>query len=89
VKVEKTGSITLIGINRPEVRNCVNFETANQLSIAIEQFENDLESPVGIMYGLGGNFCSGYDLKELSHDKASAQNMLLRSEGAMVINLIT
>lgn len=84
MKSEKTGSITLIGINRADVRNCVNSETALQLSAAIENFENDPESPVAVLYGTGGNFCSGYDLKELAKNKEAGASMILRSEGAMV-----
>lgn len=84
MKSEKTGNITVIGINRADVRNCVNAETAMQLSQAIETFENDPESPVAILYGVGGNFCSGYDLKELANNKDAASSMILRSEGAMV-----
>lgn len=81
---EKTGTITMIGINRAEVRNCVNSDTAMQLSSAIENFENDPESPVAILYGVGGNFCAGYDLKELAKNKEAAASLILRSEGAMV-----
>lgn len=84
MKTEKNGSVTLIGINRPSVRNCVNFATANKLTEAIEAFENDPESPVAVLYGIGGNFCAGYDLKELAQQKDSAGPMLLRAEGAMV-----
>lgn len=84
IKSEKTGNITLIGINRAEVRNCVNTETAQQLSLAIETFENDPESPVAVLYGVGGNFCSGYDLKELAKNKDASASLILRSEGAMV-----
>lgn len=84
VKTEKTGNVTLIGINRAEVRNCVNTETANQLSLAIEQFENDPESPVAVLYGVGGNFCSGFDLKELAQNPDASASLILRSEGAMV-----
>jgi enoyl-CoA hydratase/carnithine racemase len=84
VKSDKTGNITLIGINRADVRNCVNFETATLLSHAIEVFENDPESPVAILYGIGGNFCSGYDLKEIAANKDAVSSLLLRSEGAMV-----
>lgn len=84
VTSEKTGNITLIGINRPDVRNCVNTETAMQLSQAIETYENDPESPVAILYGAGGNFCAGYDLKELVKNKETVSSLILRSEGAMV-----
>lgn len=82
--VEKTGSVTLIGINRSEVRNCVNTDTAKLLSTAIENFENDIESPVAVLYGVGGNFSAGYDLKELADNKENAASLILRSEGAMV-----
>jgi enoyl-CoA hydratase/carnithine racemase len=74
----------LIGINRAEVRNCINSPAATELSTAIEAFENDDESPVAVIYGVGGNFCAGYDLKELTENKDNVANVLLRSEGAMV-----
>nr|XP_022910577.1 uncharacterized protein LOC111421635 isoform X1 [Onthophagus taurus] len=66
VLVKKEGPITTIGINRPEKRNCVNLATAALLKKAIESFENDPTSYVGVLYGVGGNFCAGYDLQELS-----------------------
>lgn len=84
VKSEKTGNITLIGLNRAEVRNCINSETAQLLSAEIEKFENDPESPVAVLYGVGGNFCAGYDMKELAKNKETISSLLLRSEGAMV-----
>lgn len=84
IKSEKTGTVTLIGINRADVRNCINTEAAAELSSAIDAFENDPESPIAVLYGVGGNFCAGYDLKELSENKDNVANVLLRSEGAMV-----
>lgn len=86
VKVGKTGNVTLIGINRAEVRNCINSVTAQLLSLEIEKFENDPESPVAILYGVGGNFCAGYDLKELKETEAG---LILKSEGALVRNLLS
>ncbi len=76
--------MTLIGINRGEVRNCINSEAAIELSSVIEAFENDESSPIAVLYGVGGNFCAGYDLREISEDKEGVMNVLLRSEGAMV-----
>lgn len=66
VVIEKLGSITTIGINRPHKRNCVNKVTAKKLSEAISQFESDDSTFVGVLHGIGGNFCAGIDLKELS-----------------------
>lgn len=84
IKTEKTGTVTLIGVNRADVRNCINSAASTELSAAIDAFENDPESPVAVLYGVGGNFCAGYDLKELTDNTDSIANVLLRSEGAMV-----
>ncbi|KAJ6650059.1 Mevalonyl-coenzyme A hydratase sidH [Pseudolycoriella hygida] len=74
VIVEKLECITLIGINRPEKRNCVNHATAQKLMEAINEFEDDKNAKVAIIYGKGGTFCAGYDLKETSE---SANNETL------------
>lgn len=65
-KVTEEG-ITVITINRPEKRNCVNFETAKLLKTAFEEFDADNNSYCAVLYGKGGNFCAGYDLEELSN----------------------
>lgn len=83
--VKKDGYVTTIGINRPEKRNCVDSATANLLRTAIENFENDDSSYAAVLYGVGGNFCAGYDLSELSNmDKGSAY---LPEGGTMVLTL--
>lgn len=64
--VEKEGPVALFGLNRPEVRNSVNEDLANDLKKAIDEFENNDEQLVGVLHGIGGNFCAGYDLKSLS-----------------------
>lgn len=81
--------MTLIGLNRAEVRNCINSNAATELSAAIDAFENDEESPIAVLYGVGGNFCAGYDLKEITENKQSVGNVLLRSEGAMVSKILS
>ncbi|KAK7078358.1 hypothetical protein SK128_022053 [Halocaridina rubra] len=65
VIVQKHQEVTLIGINRPEVRNCINTPAAEALLKAIQDFDNDESAKVGVLYGVGGNFCAGYDLKEI------------------------
>ncbi|KAJ8968111.1 hypothetical protein NQ314_002466 [Rhamnusium bicolor] len=57
VLIDKVGHITTIGINRPEKRNCVDFNTATQIKNAIAQFEEDSNSYAAVLYGTGGNFC--------------------------------
>jgi len=67
ILVKQMGKVTTIGINRPEKRNCLDVATAHLLSETLDEFENNEESLVGVLYGVGGNFCAGYDLKEIAN----------------------
>ncbi|XP_072267835.1 enoyl-CoA hydratase EchA19-like isoform X2 [Pyxicephalus adspersus] len=71
VITERHGSILTIGINRPEARNAVNPETAAQLVQAFNEFEKDPSLTAAVLHGLGGNFCAGFDLKEIAHNANS------------------
>ncbi|XP_041361244.1 probable enoyl-CoA hydratase isoform X3 [Gigantopelta aegis] len=71
VETEKHGQVFLIGINRPEVRNCVDPETSRQLIAAFRQFDREEDLLVAVLHGHGGVFCAGYDLKFLSEVDAS------------------
>ena len=68
MKVESTarGRVTLVTINRPEVRNAVDRETADGLAEAFERFEADREADVAVLTGADGVFCSGADLKAVA-----------------------
>lgn len=63
--VEKIGNITTIGINRPSKRNCFDNETVGLMQKALENFEADTNSYVAVLHGLGGSFCSGFDMNNL------------------------
>ncbi|XP_062985837.1 enoyl-CoA hydratase EchA19-like isoform X2 [Elgaria multicarinata webbii] len=73
VTTEIHGTIMTIGINRPEVRNAVDQETAGLLLHAFRSFEEESSLTVAVLHGLGGNFCAGYDLKELAHNATSVK----------------
>ncbi|KAK3824781.1 MAG: enoyl-CoA hydratase/isomerase [Benniella sp.] len=62
VLVEKRGTTTIITINRPHKRNCVNGPTAKALYQAFLDFDSDPKAAVAILTGAGGNFCAGADL---------------------------
>ncbi|XP_039286076.1 probable enoyl-CoA hydratase echA6 isoform X1 [Nilaparvata lugens] len=66
----KIGSVTAIHINRPDKRNCLDFQTAVKLKEALNSFNSDDESKVAILCGEGGNFCSGLDCNELASDSS-------------------
>lgn len=63
VLTERLGPTWLVTLNRPEVRNCVDGETARALRAAVEEFRRDEALRVMVLTGAGGNFSSGFDLK--------------------------
>lgn len=64
VLVERRDAIVVVTINRPEVRNCVDTETADGLEAAVRDFDADDSLRVLILTGAGTrSFCSGADLK--------------------------
>lgn len=69
VRVEKRGPVTTVILHRPEVRNAVDGPTAQALADAFRAFEADPESRVGVLYGDGGTFCAGADLKAISEGR--------------------
>ncbi|MFH0295727.1 crotonase/enoyl-CoA hydratase family protein [Bradyrhizobium sp. 31Argb] len=64
--VENDGPVTIITINRPEVRNALDNETAAELTKALRAFDSAPDQAVAVLTGAGGNFCAGADLKELA-----------------------
>jgi enoyl-CoA hydratase len=72
VRVEKTGPVTTVVLSRPEVRNAVDRETAAALVAAFDAFERDDEARVAVLFGDGGTFCSGFDLKALAAGRPNA-----------------
>jgi len=76
VLVEKKGVICTVIMNRPESRNAVDRGTATQLVEAFEEFERDSSLLVAVLYGEGGNFCAGADLKAISQGDMNEINSL-------------
>jgi len=66
VEVEKHGPVTVVILSRPEVRNAVDAEHARLLTEAFTEFDDDESASVAILYGAGGVFCAGADLKAVS-----------------------
>src|ERR1035438_6230244 len=65
VRVERDGPVSTVILDRPAVRNAVDGPTAVALAEAFRQFEADDGARVAVLYGTGGTFCAGADLKAL------------------------
>jgi enoyl-CoA hydratase len=62
VLTERRGSVLLITLNRPEVRNAVNAALAEGLAGALDQLDAEEGVSVGVLTGAGGFFSAGMDL---------------------------
>jgi enoyl-CoA hydratase len=67
VLIERSGAVTTVILNRPEVRNAVDPATARALLDAFEAFERDADAAVAVLCGAGGSFCAGADLRAVAN----------------------
>lgn len=83
-RIERT---LVVSINRPDVRNCVDGETAGLLFDAVEGFKSDDSLDVLVLTGAGTQaFCSGADLKNI---QTLNSRLGARESGPMGISRIT
>ena len=66
VRLEKDGLVWTVIHDRPEARNAMDPESADALTRAFLDFDADPEARVAVLYGEGGAFCAGWDLKFVS-----------------------
>jgi enoyl-CoA hydratase/carnithine racemase len=65
VRVERRGPVTTVILDRPGVRNAVDGPTAEALAEAFADFDTDPDASVAVLFGEGGTFCAGADLKAM------------------------
>ncbi len=71
VLYEKRGNVVIMTLNRPDALNSINRQLRRELAEAIDQFDGEEDSFVGIITGNGRAFCAGRDLKERASDNAA------------------
>lgn len=68
VRIEATGAVATIVLDRPARRNAVDRPTAEALAAAFRRFEANVAWHVAVLFGAGGTFCAGADLTALADD---------------------
>jgi enoyl-CoA hydratase len=63
VRVEKSGKVWIVIHSRPGARNAMDPASAEALAEAFTAFDRDAQACVAVLWGEGGAFCAGYDLK--------------------------
>ena len=69
VRIERSGVVTTIVLDRPDVKNAVDRPTADALLEAFEDFDRDTEASIAVLWGDHGTFCAGADLKAFATDR--------------------
>ncbi len=78
VKTEKLDQVTVVTLDRPDVRNAVDAPTARALYDAFVAFDADADARVAVFHGANGHFCAGWDLQ-------AAAKMAQQAGGAGVL----
>jgi len=79
VRIECSGPVTTVILDRPDRRNAVDRSTAEALADAFRAFDADDSASVAVLWGAGGTFCAGADLQAIA---AGAPNRLERDGDA-------
>lgn len=69
VRVERQGPVFTVILSRPHRRNAVDRPTAQALADAFREFEADPDARVAVLWGEGGVFCAGADLREIAEGR--------------------
>ena len=63
MRIEKKDGVWTVIHSRPEARNAMDPESADALVAAFEEFDENPQAKVAVLWGEGGAFCAGWDLK--------------------------
>jgi enoyl-CoA hydratase len=75
VRVEKQGKVWTVIHSRPEARNAMDPASAAALAEAFSSFDRDPEAAVAVLWGEGGAFCAGFDLKHAAGNASALDEL--------------
>ncbi|HET7722875.1 MAG TPA: enoyl-CoA hydratase-related protein, partial [Acidimicrobiales bacterium] len=84
IQYETRGNVAVITLDRPDARNAVNGQLAQELEGAIDRMEADDAVWIGILGHTGPVFCSGADLKAVNAGGAAGLNTPTGGFGGIV-----
>jgi enoyl-CoA hydratase len=66
IRIERDGPVWTVVLDRPEVRNAIDTEHAQGLLEAFQAFDADDGAAAAVLWGAGGTFCAGADLRAVA-----------------------
>jgi enoyl-CoA hydratase len=64
IRLQRSGAVVLLTLARPQRLNAIDKRMLGELQHALDEAERDEEVRALVVTGAGGNFSSGFDLKE-------------------------
>ena len=74
IQYEVANGVATIWLNRPEVKNCINWELLMGLGEMLDRAEEDENARVVVIRGRGNTFCAGADLNMLDSEFLGTTN---------------
>ena len=74
IQYEVEDGVATIWLNRPEIKNCVNWDLLTSLGAALDRADDDDEVRVVLIRGRGNTFCAGADLNMLDAEFLGTTN---------------
>lgn len=89
IKVQQTGAIVHITLNRPALRNAMSLHMVAELRSALAAVEAAGDVRVLVLRGAGGHFCAGADLQDMAAARLWArQNPPEPSEAGVALDAV-
>jgi enoyl-CoA hydratase len=75
VRIEKQDGVWTVIHSRPQARNAMDPESAEALVEAFLAFDRDPAAEVAVLWGEGGAFCAGFDLKHAAGNSGALESI--------------
>jgi enoyl-CoA hydratase/carnithine racemase len=89
--VDRSGHVTTVTLNRPNVHNALDRDLSEQLNLAVREIRDDPECRVVVLQGAGNTFCAGDDVAEFNtwNGDIVGRQIRLYQETAKIIEDLT
>ena len=82
LRVSRLESVVAIGLQRPEKRNAIGVEMTLEIEQVVQALLQDVEVKAVLVYGIGGHFCAGMDMKDFFDQSERSAETLRQARAA-------
>ena len=89
--VKRSGPVTTVTLNRPEVNNALDRDLSEQLNQTVRAIRDDRECRIVVFEGAGNTFCAGDDVAEFNEwdESTIGRQIRLYQETSKIIEDLT